>query len=145
MPPRLWLLVFVYFALLALVALPLGRFMTRVFAGENRLTARTLGPVERWLYRRAGVDPAREHTWKEYAAALLIFSAFTQLLTYLRWKPHEGYRFEGGLDVLYLDYGADLTIPALPALGDPRPPVFDPLLVRTFDLMMREWRREVAA
>lgn len=53
----------------------------------------------------------------------------TQLLTYLRWRPEKGYQVESGIDVLYLDYVADLTIPAAPALGDPRPPVFDPILV----------------
>lgn len=53
----------------------------------------------------------------------------TQLLTYLRWRPHKGYQVESGLDILYLDYEADLTIPAAPPLGDPRPPVFDPILI----------------
>ena len=53
----------------------------------------------------------------------------TQLLTYLRWKPSKGYQVEGGLDILHLDFTADLTIPAAPPLGDPRAPVFAPILI----------------
>jgi K+-transporting ATPase ATPase A chain len=83
MTPRFWVLNLVFFALLALAALPLGRFLARVFAGENKTTARVLGPVERLVYRAAGVDTAEEHTWKGYAVGVLLFSLVTQLLTYV--------------------------------------------------------------
>ena len=83
MSPRFWILDLAFFALLALAALPLGRFLARVFAGENATTARVLGPVERLVYRAAGVDSAQEHTWKEYAAGVLCFSFLTQFVTYL--------------------------------------------------------------
>ena len=82
MAPAAWALTLLYFALLAAVALPLGRYLARVFAGESRVATRVLGPVERALYRAAGVDPAVEHDWRQYAAALLAFSALTQLVTY---------------------------------------------------------------
>jgi K+-transporting ATPase ATPase A chain len=82
MSARFLLLNGVFFALLALIAVPLGRFMARVFAGENAATARILGPVERGFYRLAGVDPQEEHDWKQYASAVLVFSLATQLLTY---------------------------------------------------------------
>jgi len=83
MPARFWVLNLVFFALIALVAIPLGRYMHRVFSGENRLSARLLGPVERWIYRLAGVSPEREHSFQSYAVAMLVFSAVTQLITYL--------------------------------------------------------------
>lgn len=35
MTPRLWAVIAVYFALLAAVAVPLGRYIARVFAGES--------------------------------------------------------------------------------------------------------------
>ena len=82
MSPRFWILCVAFFALLALAAMPLGRFLARVFAGENTTTARVLGPVERLVYRAAGVDPALEHTWKEYAGGVLLFSLVTQIVTY---------------------------------------------------------------
>lgn len=95
MSARFWGLVLVYFGLLALAAVPLGRFIARVFAGENRLSARALGPVERRIYALAGVSAEREHTWKEYAACVLLFSLLTQIITYvvlraqgaLPWNP----------------------------------------------------------
>ncbi len=82
MTPRFWALLVVFFALLAATSVPLGRYLARVFAGENTLTRRALGPIERALYRAAGVDPSREHDWKQYALAMLAFSAVTQLISY---------------------------------------------------------------
>ncbi|APR79931.1 Potassium-transporting ATPase A chain [Minicystis rosea] len=82
MPARFWVLTLVFFACLVLVSLPLGRYLHRVFAGENRVSARLLGPVERFVYRLAGVAPEREHTWTQYAGALLAFSLVTQLFSY---------------------------------------------------------------
>jgi K+-transporting ATPase ATPase A chain len=83
MTARFWVLLIVYFVILALVAVPLGGFMKRVFTGESTLTARALGPVERAVYRLARVDPKREHDWKEYAFGVLLFSLVTQLVTYV--------------------------------------------------------------
>mgnify|MGYP000190323818 CR=1 FL=1 len=57
MTPRFVALVALFFVLVAAVAAPLGRYLARVFAGENRASARALGPVERIVYRLAGVDP----------------------------------------------------------------------------------------
>ncbi|MDB4928334.1 MAG: Potassium-transporting ATPase chain [Myxococcaceae bacterium] len=82
MTPRLIALTAVFFGLLAAVAVPLGRYIARVFAGENARTARVLGPVERLVYRLAGVDPASEHDWKQYAGGLLLFSLLTQGISY---------------------------------------------------------------
>jgi K+-transporting ATPase ATPase A chain len=95
MTTRFWVLLVVYFVLLAAAALPLGHFMKRVFAGENTLSAKVLGPVERAVYRLAQVDPAREHSYQEYAFGLILFSLVTQLVTYvilraqasLPWNP----------------------------------------------------------
>ncbi|MFT3769755.1 MAG: potassium-transporting ATPase subunit KdpA [Minicystis sp.] len=83
MPARFWVLILVFFATVALAAVPLGRYLHRVFAGENRLSARLLGPVERWIYKLAGVSPEREQSWKQYALAVLAFSLVTQIFSYV--------------------------------------------------------------
>jgi K+-transporting ATPase ATPase A chain len=83
MPGRFWVLTLVYFALVALAAVPLGRYLSRVFSGESHLSARVVGPVERWLYRLAGVDSAREHSFQQYTIAMLAFSLVTQVFTYV--------------------------------------------------------------
>ncbi|HVY47930.1 MAG TPA: potassium-transporting ATPase subunit KdpA [Minicystis sp.] len=83
MTARFLLLNGVFFALLAATSWPFGRYMKRVFAGENRASARVLGPVEHGFYRLAGIDAEKEHDWKQYSVAMLAFSLFTQLVTYL--------------------------------------------------------------
>ncbi|HWZ93179.1 MAG TPA: potassium-transporting ATPase subunit KdpA [Polyangiaceae bacterium] len=83
MSARYFILLIVYFLLVALIAWPLGRFMARVFAGTNTLSRKVGGPIERVVYRWAAVDPSREQTWKSYVAAVLGFSLLTQLITYL--------------------------------------------------------------
>ena len=65
----------------------------RVFAGENRATAKVGGAFERGLYKLAGVDPTREHDWKHYALAMLAFSLLTQLVTYVVMRLQNGLPF----------------------------------------------------
>ncbi|MGZ3422431.1 MAG: potassium-transporting ATPase subunit KdpA [Polyangiales bacterium] len=79
---RVLVLNLVFFAVLVLVAVPLGRFMTRVFAGENHGSRKVLGWLERGIYRAAGVDEGKEHGWRAYAGAMLAFSLLTQVVTY---------------------------------------------------------------
>jgi K+-transporting ATPase ATPase A chain len=83
MSARYYLLVIVFFVLVAAIAWPLGRYMARVFAGTNAFSRKLGGGIERALYRLAGLDPNREHTWKGYALAVLGFSLLTQLITYV--------------------------------------------------------------
>jgi K+-transporting ATPase ATPase A chain len=71
-----------YFAALTLLALPLGAYMARVYTGEARLAQRILGPLERLLYRLAGVRPDEEMGWKRYAACLLVFNLLGILAVY---------------------------------------------------------------
>jgi potassium-transporting ATPase potassium-binding subunit len=85
-----WVLLVVYFGLLAATALPLGRYMARVFAGQNVLLGRVLGPIERLVYRAAGVEPEVEQDWKQYASAVLLFSLLTQLVTYALLRAQRG-------------------------------------------------------
>ena len=61
---------------------PLGLYMFHVFEGERQPLPRVFGPVERLLYRLCGVDPEREHDWKGYTVAMLLFSLFGLLVTY---------------------------------------------------------------
>ena len=57
--------------LLALVK-PLGAYMAAVFQGERTFLSPVLGPVERLIYRIAGVDTAQESDWKRYAFGVLL-------------------------------------------------------------------------
>src|SRR5580704_6613342 len=62
-----------YFGLLVGLTPLLGGFMARVFEGQRNPLSRVLGPVEKWIYRLGGVDPAEEMSWKRYFFAVLLF------------------------------------------------------------------------
>lgn len=81
-----WLQIAVTLALVLAVILPLGRFMARLFMGERTFLHPVLSPIERGLYRAAGIDPAREQGWFAYTMAMLVFSAagFVSLYLILR-------------------------------------------------------------
>ncbi|TGD98031.1 potassium-transporting ATPase subunit KdpA [Methylobacterium nonmethylotrophicum] len=68
-------------AVLALVK-PLGLYMTRVFSGARTPLSPLLRPVERGLYRLAGIDEAHEQHWLAYAGAMLVFHAAGFVLLY---------------------------------------------------------------
>jgi K+-transporting ATPase ATPase A chain len=72
----------VYFLLILAATKPLGLYIKRVFCGEKTFLDRLLRPIERVVYRTSGVDPKKEHDWKQYTIAMLLFSAVGLLLTY---------------------------------------------------------------
>jgi K+-transporting ATPase ATPase A chain len=63
-----------YVVVLTALAKPLGAYMARVYEGRPFGLDRVLGPVERLIYRLAGVRPDQEMGWKTYAIAMLIFN-----------------------------------------------------------------------
>src|SRR6185312_15202010 len=62
---------------------PLGGYMTRVFSGERTFLSFMLRPMERNLYRIAGVDEDKEQGWLAYAAAMLLFNLGGFVIVYL--------------------------------------------------------------
>jgi potassium-transporting ATPase potassium-binding subunit len=72
----------VYLVALLALASPLGVFMARVYQGEKTFLIRILGPLERFLYRAAGVDEREEMDWKRYAIAALLFNFLGLLVVY---------------------------------------------------------------
>jgi len=77
-----WLQIALFFACVALLAKPMGTYLTRVFAGKRTWLDPVLVPCERLLYRLTGVNPETEMHWTGYLFALLVFSLVTLLLTY---------------------------------------------------------------
>jgi len=78
-----WLQILVFFVAIVAVTKPLGIYMFRVFEGERQPLPRLFGTLERVCYRLSGVDPRKEQTWKQYTFALLVFSVFSLVVTYL--------------------------------------------------------------
>jgi K+-transporting ATPase ATPase A chain len=71
-----------YLATLAVLVKPLGGYMARVYTGEHTFMDGLFRPIERFIYRLAGVDPSQEMGWKTYALAMLIFNGLGIVLTY---------------------------------------------------------------
>jgi len=71
-----------YLVLLLVLVKPLGGYMARVYEGGPSVLSNVLGPVERLLYRLAGVRSEEEMGWKTYAAAMLLFNGAGLLLLY---------------------------------------------------------------
>ncbi|MCL2656260.1 MAG: potassium-transporting ATPase subunit KdpA [Betaproteobacteria bacterium] len=70
-----------YIVTLLVLAWPLGIYMARVFEGRPPVFMRWLRPVERGLYRLAGVKED-EMGWLRYAGALLLFNVAGLLAVY---------------------------------------------------------------
>jgi K+-transporting ATPase ATPase A chain len=77
-----WLQIWLFVAVLFVLALPLGGYMARVYSGDRVFLTKALGPLERLLYRLLRVDPREGQDWKRYARSLLVFSGLFWLALY---------------------------------------------------------------
>ena len=74
---------FAVFSLILLASVrPVGIYLARVLEGERTWLTPVLRPIERLIYKLCGVNDKEEMNWREYAYAVLGFSAVTLLLTY---------------------------------------------------------------
>lgn len=71
-----------FFAVLLLVAKPLGVYMADVYEGRSA-ALRFGGPLERLMYRVAGIDAGKEMRWTQYALASLWFTLAGVVVVYL--------------------------------------------------------------
>jgi K+-transporting ATPase ATPase A chain len=86
-----WLTIVLFAVILTALALPLGRYMARVYTNERVLLSPILAGPEAFLYRVLRVDPSREQDWKAYARSLLIFSLAGWLLLYLILRTQDAF------------------------------------------------------
>jgi len=74
---------FVIFCLILLASVrPVGLYLARVLEGQRTWLDPVLRPIERLIYKLCGVKSNEEMNWREYAFAVLGFSAVSMLLTY---------------------------------------------------------------
>ncbi|MEZ4279021.1 MAG: potassium-transporting ATPase subunit KdpA [Myxococcota bacterium] len=66
---------------LTALAIPIGRYMAAVYEGRAVRAQRLLGPIERFVYRVAGVRD-EDMAWQTYCGALLVFNALGLLMLY---------------------------------------------------------------
>jgi K+-transporting ATPase ATPase A chain len=87
-----WLQIGLFVVVIFLITKPLGVFLVRVFERERTILDVVLRPIERFIYRVAGVEERKEMPWTEYGIAMLLFSAASMVLLYLmerfqHWLP----------------------------------------------------------
>ncbi len=80
------------FVLTVLLAIPLGKYIGRVYSGERTWPDLLFNPLDKAIYRLSGIDPTRDMNWKQHLAALLtinlvwfLFSMF--VLMNMSWLP----------------------------------------------------------
>ena len=71
--------------LVALVALSplLGKFMAKVFMGENHFMKPVFGWLEKLVYRTTGIKSEEEMNWKTYMFGVLLFNLFGLVFLFL--------------------------------------------------------------
>ena len=72
----------IFFLLILALTKPMGNYMARVFEGKRTFLHGLLRPVERLVYRLAGVNESTEQRWTQYTASLLAFSVLSFLFVY---------------------------------------------------------------
>jgi K+-transporting ATPase ATPase A chain len=77
-----WLQFALFSVLLLASVCPVGIYLARVLEGEGTWLSPILRPIEKLIYKLSGVNAAEEMNWREYAFALLGFSAVSMLVTY---------------------------------------------------------------
>lgn len=63
-----------FLGVLLACARPVGLYMAWVYTGRAPVLERVLGPLERLVYRLAGIRRESEMTWRQYAMAVMAFS-----------------------------------------------------------------------
>jgi len=78
-----WIQFALYIVALALITKPMGLYLLHVLDANGRTWLDpVVRPLERVTYRLMGVDSSKEHNWKQYTLAMLLFSLVGCLFTY---------------------------------------------------------------
>ena len=71
--------IFIFLVTVAL-AVPLGKYIARIYAGEKTFLDPVFGPVEKLFFLISGINAKKEMTWKEHLVALLTINVIWFLL-----------------------------------------------------------------
>ncbi|HLA72380.1 MAG TPA: potassium-transporting ATPase subunit KdpA [Steroidobacteraceae bacterium] len=72
-----------YLVVLVALAKPLGAFMATVYEGGRTFLSPVLRPLERLIYRLAGVDEKAETGWQRYALGVMLINVLGLIVVYL--------------------------------------------------------------
>lgn len=74
------------------LAIPLGRYIGKIFSKEKTLLDKFLNPLDQLFYKLSGINPEKEMSWKQHVVALLTvnlvwFLIAMFVLTNMSWLP----------------------------------------------------------
>ncbi|MES1226506.1 MAG: potassium-transporting ATPase subunit KdpA, partial [Bacteroidota bacterium] len=80
------------YALVLLMAIPLGRYIGKIFSNEKTWLDKIFNPLDKAFYKLSGIDYTRQMNWKQHLVALLTINLFWFLLcmfvlTNMSWLP----------------------------------------------------------
>jgi K+-transporting ATPase ATPase A chain len=88
-----WVQILLYCAIIVAIVPSLGAYLTRVFAGERTFLAPLLRPVERAIYKIAGIDERQEQHTVTYTIAMLLFHVGGFLILYVLMRAQAALPF----------------------------------------------------
>ena len=68
------------FVITLLLALPLGKYMAKVFSNEPTFLDPLFNPIERAFFKISGIDASQEQTWKQQMMSMLTINLVWFLL-----------------------------------------------------------------
>lgn len=71
------------FVLSVALAIPLGRYIGKVYEGEKTWADKILSPLDKIFFRLSGIDATKQMNWKQHLAALLTVNLLWFLLSML--------------------------------------------------------------
>ncbi|GBR00730.1 potassium-transporting ATPase potassium-binding subunit [Gluconacetobacter liquefaciens] len=77
-----WITIAAFFLCVVAMTRPLGGYLQRVLEGQPHFLGRIFGPLERGLYRVAGIRWEEEQSWVQYATGVVLFSAVSFVVVY---------------------------------------------------------------
>ncbi|MFT3934759.1 MAG: potassium-transporting ATPase subunit KdpA [Chitinophagaceae bacterium] len=84
--------IIVMLALTVILAIPLGRYMGKVYNGQKTWLDFIFNPLDKLFYKLGGIQPNKEMTWQQHLAALLMINLLWFLLAMfvlmnMSWLP----------------------------------------------------------
>ena len=73
----------IFWVVLLALVFPFGRYMARVFTGGRTWFDPVMDPIDNFIYKLSGVDPAKQQRWPAYVKAMLVTNGFMFLLIFL--------------------------------------------------------------
>jgi potassium-transporting ATPase potassium-binding subunit len=80
------------YVVMVLLAIPLGRYIGKIYEGHHTWTDRLLGPLDKLFFKFSGIKADREMNWKQHLTALLtinlVWFIFSMMvLMNMSWLP----------------------------------------------------------